>query len=107
MLNTIALESPGTAVVHVHWQRDGNGALRIHQPVAIVFIDVEIVGDDLKLITGHSKHVVVVNVHERQQELRTFRRKTQKSYLPRNSGSSNKFPFVGRWTALVNLRLRF
>jgi hypothetical protein len=64
MLNTIALKSSRAAIIHVHRQGHGNGALWIHQPLAIVLIDTQVIGDDLKLITGHLKHVIVVNTHE-------------------------------------------
>src|SRR5439155_19111958 len=64
MLNPIALKSSRAAIIHVHWQGHCDGALRIHQPVAIVLVDAEVIGNDLKLVTCHSKHVVVVNTHE-------------------------------------------
>src|SRR5207249_4368879 len=63
MLNPIALKSSRAAIIHVHWQGHCDGALRIHQPVAIVLVDAEVIGNDLKLVTCHSKHVVVVNTH--------------------------------------------
>ena len=68
MLDPVALKSLGAAVVHVNRQSYGEGPLRVHQPVPIVLIDVQVVRDDLKLIAGHSKYVVVVNVHEKRQE---------------------------------------
>jgi hypothetical protein len=64
MLNPIALKSSRAAIIHVHWQGHCDGALRIHQPVTIVLVDAEVIGNDLKLVTCHSKHVVVVNTHE-------------------------------------------
>ena len=50
-----------------------HGALRIHEPVAIVLVDVQIIGNDLELVAGHSENVVVVNVHERARKVRTPR----------------------------------
>jgi len=64
MLNAVALERSCAAIIHVHRQRHGYGALWIHHALAIVLIDAQIVGDDLKLITGHLKHVIVVDTHE-------------------------------------------
>ena len=42
-------------------KRHGNGTLWIHEPLAIVLIDTQVIGDDLKLIAGHLKHVIVVD----------------------------------------------
>ena len=64
MLDTVALERSCAAIVHMHRQRHGDGALWIHQALAIIFIDAQIIGDDLKLVARHSKNVVVVNTHE-------------------------------------------
>ena len=63
MLNAITLKSFRAAVIHVHRQRDGDGAFRVHEAIAMVLIDIQVIGDHPKLIAGHSKHVVVVNVH--------------------------------------------
>ena len=60
MLHAITLESLGAAVVHVHRERDGDGALRVHQPIAIVLIDLQVIGDDLELVAGHLENFVVV-----------------------------------------------
>ena len=68
MLNAITLESSRAAVIHVHRQRHGDSTLRIHQPIAMVSIDVQVIGDDRKLIAGHLEHVVVVNSHESEPE---------------------------------------
>src|SRR5947208_13564325 len=64
MLNAITLKRSGAAIVHVNWQRDRDCALGIHQPLAIVFVDTEVIGDDLELVAGHFKNFVVVNRHE-------------------------------------------
>src|SRR2546430_1909331 len=64
MLDAITLKRPRAAIVHVHGQGDGEGALRIHQPFTIVLVDAEVIGNDLKLVTGHLKNFVVVNRHE-------------------------------------------
>ena len=66
MLNAITLKSSRAAVIHVDRQGHGDGALGIRRPFAIVLIDVQVIGDDLKLIAGHLKHVVVVDSHENE-----------------------------------------
>jgi hypothetical protein len=48
----------------VHRQRDRDRALGIHQPLAIVFVDTEVISDDLKLVASHFENFVVVNRHE-------------------------------------------
>jgi len=53
VLNPIAGEDPGTAVVQVDRNRDGHGALRIEQPVALVFGNTEVIGDDAELLPRH------------------------------------------------------
>ena len=63
MLHPIPLESLCRAVVHMDWKCDGDGALRIHEPIAIVVIDVQIIGNDRELIAGHLEYVVVINIH--------------------------------------------
>jgi len=63
MLNAVALKSSRAAIIHVDRQGHCDGTLWIHQPFTIILIDAEVIGDDLKLITRHSKHVVVVNTH--------------------------------------------
>ena len=67
MLHAVPLKNPGAAIIHMDGQRHGHGTLRKHQSVAFVFIDVQVIGDDLELITGHSKNVVVVNVHQENE----------------------------------------
>jgi len=49
------------------------------------------------LIAGHSKYVVVVNVHERQRKLETFPLKTQKSYLLTIAVSSIEIAVPWQW----------
>ena len=63
MLHAITLESLRAAVVHVHRKRDRDGALREHEPIAIVGIDFQIIGDDLELVASHLEYFVVVNTH--------------------------------------------
>ena len=63
MLNAITLESFCAAVVHVHGQSYGDGPLGIGRPLAIVLIDVQVIGDDLKLVARHFEHFVIVNSH--------------------------------------------
>ena len=66
MLDPVALEGLGRPVVHVHRQGHGHGALREHEPVAVVLVDVQVFGDDPKLFAGHPKNFVVVDVHRRR-----------------------------------------
>ena len=65
MLHPITLESLCRAVIHMDWKGDGDGALRIHEPIAIVVIDVQIIGNDRELIAGHLEDIVVINIHKR------------------------------------------
>ena len=37
----------------------------IHQPIAIVSVDVQVIGDDLELVAGHLENFVVVDAHRR------------------------------------------
>ena len=64
MLDAITLESLGTAVVHVNGQSDRHGAFRKHEPIAIVLIDLQVIGDDLELVARHLENFVVVNAHK-------------------------------------------
>jgi len=77
MLNTVALESSCAAIVHMHWERHRDGTLWIHQPVAVVLVDTQVIGNDLKLVTCHLKHVVVVDTHEINLQARPIGRQTQ------------------------------
>jgi hypothetical protein len=63
MLNPITLKRPGAAIVHVHRQRHSDRALGVHQPVPVVLVDAQVVGDDLKLVARHFENFVVVNRH--------------------------------------------
>src|ERR1700675_1722328 len=63
VLDSITLKSFRAPVIHVHGQRYRDGALRIHEPIAVVLVDVQVISDDLKLGTGHSKNIVIVNTH--------------------------------------------
>src|SRR5204863_10083219 len=42
-------------------QRHGDGALRVGRPLAVALVDVQIIGDDAKLLAGHLENFVVVN----------------------------------------------
>ena len=66
MLHAITLEGLRAAIVHVNRQRDGEGTFRIHESIAIVLIDLQVVGDNLELVTGHREHIVVVNAHKEE-----------------------------------------
>src|SRR5437762_13502499 len=80
MLDAITLKRPRAAIVHVHGQGDREGALRIHQPFTIVLVDAEVIGNDLKLVTGHLKNFVVVNRHETKSGVSA--RKVQMLFQP-------------------------
>src|SRR5262245_21998680 len=64
MLNAVTLEGSCAAIIHMHRQSHGDGAFWIHQPIAVVLVDIQIIGNDPKLVTRHSKYVVVVDTHE-------------------------------------------
>jgi hypothetical protein len=87
-LHTITLESLGAPIVHVHRESDGDRAFRVHESVAIVAIDVQVVGDDLELIAGHLKYVVVINIHKRASDFGIPGRQMQKVF-GRGSGKSS------------------
>ena len=77
MLNTVTLEGSRAAIIHVHRQGHGDCALWEHQPFAIVLVDTQVIGDDPKLVTCHSKHVVVVDTHEINSQARPVSRQMQ------------------------------
>jgi hypothetical protein len=78
MLDAVALEGLRAAVIHVHRQRHRHGALWEHEPIAIVRIDLQIIGDDLELVAGHLEDFVVVNAHKKEKpEGRMPRREIQ------------------------------
>src|SRR5208282_4231858 len=56
MLDPIADEELGPVVLHADRTGDDDRALRVEEPVALVFGDAEMVGDDIKLIAGHFEH---------------------------------------------------
>ena len=82
MLDAITLESLGAAVVHVHRQGDGHGALRKHEPIAIVRIDLQVIGDDLELVAGHLEDFVVVDAHKEKPEGKCAGREIQVLFAP-------------------------
>ena len=61
MLHAVALESSRAPVVHVHRQRDRNRAFGVCGPFAVAFVDVQIIGDDAKLLASHLENLVIVN----------------------------------------------
>ena len=61
MLDAVTLKSSRAPVVHVHRQRHGDGALWIRRPFPVVLVDVQIIGDDAKLLARHLENFVVVN----------------------------------------------
>ena len=56
MLDAVADENLGPAVVHADRAGDDDRALRVEQPVALVLGDAQMVGDDGELIAGHVEH---------------------------------------------------
>jgi len=69
MLDAVSLKSSRAAVVHMHGQGHCDGSLWKHEPLAIVLVDAQVIGDDLKLIAGHLEYLVVVNSHGRERNL--------------------------------------
>ena len=61
MLNAVTLKRLGAPVVHVHRQCHGHRALRIRRPFSVALVDVQIIGDDAKLLASHLENFVVVN----------------------------------------------
>jgi hypothetical protein len=77
MLNAVALKSFCAAIIHVNRQRHRHGAFGIHEAIPIVLIDIQVIGDDLKLVARHFEHFVVVNNHGTRLEVRLPGRETQ------------------------------
>ncbi len=67
MLNAITLESLGGAVVHMDRERHRHRPFRIHQPIAVVLIDVQVIRDDLKLVASHLENFVMVDSHRQRK----------------------------------------
>src|SRR5262249_2328730 len=61
MLNAVTLKRLGTPVVHVHRQCHGDRPLWIRGPFTGALVDVQIVGNDAKLLASHLKNFVVIN----------------------------------------------
>src|SRR3954453_4882394 len=61
MLHPVTLEGSRAAVVYMHRQRHGHGAFGVRRPLAVVLVDVQIIGDDAKLLASHLKNFVVVD----------------------------------------------
>jgi hypothetical protein len=94
MLNAVTLEGSCAAIVHMHWQRYGDCALWVHQPFAVVLVDTQIIGNDLKLVTRHSKHVVVVDTHEINWQAGPVGRQVQLLFGAGQMEPSTPKPFV-------------
>jgi hypothetical protein len=56
MLDPVADEKLGPIVLHADRKGDDDRALRVEEPVAFVFGDAQMVGDDEELIAGHFEH---------------------------------------------------
>src|SRR6266487_1185105 len=93
MLNPVTLESSRAAIIHVHRQGHGDGALWIHQTFAIILIDAQVIGDDLKLVTRHSKYVVLVDTHEINSQARPVGSPKCSCYLRWANGAVNSESF--------------
>ena len=63
MLNAITLEGFRAPVIHMHGKSHGDSALGICRPLPIVLVDVQVIGNDPKLLARHRKNFVVVNCH--------------------------------------------
>ena len=89
MLNAIPLESLRAAIVHVNRQRDRDGALREHEPIAIVLIDLQVIGDDLELVASHLEYFVVVNAHKERgaEDTESLRERFRCLLVPGNGGA--------------------
>ena len=61
MLNAVTLKALRAPVVHVHRQRHRDRAFGVRRPFPVVLVDVQIIGDDAKLLAGHLENFVVVN----------------------------------------------
>src|SRR5215831_17488636 len=61
MLHTVTLKSSRAPVVHVHRERHGNRALGVRRPFCVVLVNVQVIGDDAKLLASHLKNFVVIN----------------------------------------------
>ena len=61
MLHAVALESSRAPVVHVHRQRDRHRAFGVCGPFAVALVDVQIIGDDAKLLASHLENFVIVD----------------------------------------------
>ena len=63
MLDAVAGENLGGAVVAMDGEGDGHGALRIFDAVTVVGRDFEAVSDDIELAAGHVEGWVFIDVH--------------------------------------------
>ena len=88
MLDAVTLERPGAAIIHVHWKGHGDRSLGVHQAISVVLIDIQVLSDHLELSTGHSKNVVVVNMHRKRAELLDPRDRVR-ALFGRGSGKSS------------------
>ena len=61
MLNTVTLKRLGAPVVHMHRERHRNRAFGVRRPFTVALVDVQIIGDDAKLLASHLENFIVVN----------------------------------------------
>src|SRR5262249_39455195 len=62
VLDPVACEDLGTAVVHAHGDADDDGTLGSTEAVQDALVDVDVLGSQVKLLAGHAKRGrVIVN----------------------------------------------
>ena len=70
MLNTIAMKQLSRSVIHADWDSNGDRSFRVQQPAAQISRNVEVIGNEIELITRHLKRVIGVDVlHRRDMRL--------------------------------------
>lgn len=99
VLDAITLKGLGAAVIHVDWEGDRNGALGEHEPITVVFIDLEIIRNDLELVASHLKNIVIVNTHRKLEKI-SSREKDSGWYLLRRGRAVKSKPNLAAGTLI-------
>src|SRR5688572_28543216 len=73
MLNPVALEDFGAAIVPMNGDGDGDRTLGIFQAVAVIRRDLQVIGHQVELLAGHAKRGMVINVHGRDASEKSSR----------------------------------
>jgi hypothetical protein len=89
MLNAVTLESFRASIIHVDRQCDRYRTLGKHKPFPIIRVDAQVIGNDLKLITGHAKNVVLVDMHAAKANL-TDSQKERDLFAHESAGVKSK-----------------